>query len=74
MPDEGRSIPPIILSKVDLPLPDLPMMLTNSPADISRLMFFSAENDPAGVWKVFDTSCREITGLSFSLKKSNCGV
>jgi hypothetical protein len=32
-PVVGRSMPVIMLSRVDLPLPDLPMMLTNSPPD-----------------------------------------
>ncbi len=30
-PDVGLSIPPAILSMVDFPLPDLPIMATNSP-------------------------------------------
>ena len=48
-PDDGRSMPPIMFSSVDLPLPDLPTMATNSPAVISRSMLRSALNAPAGV-------------------------
>ena len=36
-PEVGRSMPVIMLMSVDLPLPDLPIMPTNSPSPTSRL-------------------------------------
>src|SRR5258706_318394 len=46
----GKSMPHSRLRRVDLPLPDLPTMATNSPAAICRSMFRRAANSPAGVW------------------------
>lgn len=37
VPEVGRSNPPSIFSKVDLPLPDVPMMATNSPGSMEML-------------------------------------
>src|SRR6266404_27544 len=48
-PDDGWSMPPIILRSVDLPLPDFPTIATKSPPRISRSIDRRAENIPAGV-------------------------
>ena len=48
-PADGRSMPVIMLLSVDLPLPDLPTIATNSPASICKSMALSAWNSPAGV-------------------------
>ena len=42
----GRSIPAMRLSRVDLPLPDGPMIATASPAATSRLMSATAGAAP----------------------------
>ncbi len=59
-PDEGRSIPPNIFRSVDLPLPDLPVIATNSPVRISRLISRTAVNGPADVLYDLVTPCKEI--------------
>ena len=46
----GRSMPVIMLTRVDLPLPDLPMTATNSPGLTRRSTPLSAVNGPAAVW------------------------
>src|SRR5687767_3771074 len=69
-PDDGRSIPAIMLSKVDLPLPDLPTTPTNSPAPIWRSIFVSAEKTPAGVSYFLLTWCKEIIGCVLYLARS----
>ena len=48
-PRVGRSIPVIMLISVDLPLPDLPITATNSPAPICRSTSLTAVNSPAAV-------------------------
>ncbi len=48
-PSVGRSSAPIKFSKVDLPDPDGPAKLTNSPAAISRSTPFSALTGTASV-------------------------
>src|ERR1700679_2370755 len=60
-PDDGRSMPPAIFSSVDLPLPDLPDIATNSPGPISRLTSRSASKLPAGVSYDLFKFRREIT-------------
>src|SRR5512138_3665620 len=61
-PEVGRSIPAIMLSRVDLPLPDLPITATNSPGSTCRSISWSAVNVPAAVSKVFVTPRRSIKG------------
>ena len=48
-PDDGRSMPVIMLISVDLPAPDLPTTATNSPCRTSRSIPRSAKKSPAGV-------------------------
>src|SRR6185369_2278116 len=62
-PDDGRSMPAIMLSSVDFPLPDLPTTPTNSPSRISRSTFLSAEKTPAGDSYFLLTWCKEIIGI-----------
>ena len=53
-------MPVIILSRVDFPLPDLPIMATNSPEWIERSMPLSTENSPASFLKFLTRRCRWI--------------
>src|SRR6266508_297720 len=46
VPWQGWSMPVSILSRVDLPLPDLPTIATCLPCSIWRSMFFSASKRP----------------------------
>ena len=71
-PAVGWSMPVIMLIKVDLPLPDLPMMLVNSPCSKVRLMPFRAWKSPAVVLKVLTTSRSSIRGIAHSI--SSCGT
>ena len=48
-PEVGRSMPVIMLTRVDLPLPDLPITATNSPQSTSRSIPFSAVKSPAAL-------------------------
>ena len=48
-PDVGRSIPEIMFMRVDLPLPDLPIIATNSPRSTLSMMLSRAVNGPAAV-------------------------
>src|SRR3974377_835999 len=57
-------MPVIMLSSVDLPLPDLPITATNSPRFTRRLTFFKAVNGPASVLNVLTTSR---TSIKYSL-------
>ena len=61
-PLDGRSMPVIMLTSVLLPLPDLPITATNSPAPTSRLTLLSAVKLPAGVSYCLTTSSRSISG------------
>src|SRR5512143_2255883 len=55
-PEVRWSTPVIILSNVDFPAPDLPMIPTNSPLPTCMLMPLSALNSPAAVEYTFTTS------------------
>ena len=59
-----------ILIKVDFPLPDRPMMLTNSPFAILRLMFFSTCAVLPAVLKYFSRPFTSMIGRPFSQWKS----
>src|SRR5215207_3083785 len=48
-PDVGRSMPVTMLIRVDLPLPDLPMIATNWPRSICRSTRLSARKLPAAL-------------------------
>ena len=37
LPEVGTSNPPIMFSRVDLPLPEVPTMATNSPCSMERV-------------------------------------
>src|SRR5450759_215246 len=50
-------MPVIIFSRVDLPLPDLPTMATNSPRRRVRSMPLRTGNSPAAFLKVLTTFC-----------------
>jgi hypothetical protein len=49
LPEEGLSIPPIMLSKVDFPLPDFPTTATSFPGSNATSMPRNAINSPAGL-------------------------
>ena len=55
-------MPVIMLIRVDFPLPDLPMMLVNSPRSKPRVIFLSAVNSPAGDLKVLTTFFSSMNG------------
>ena len=63
-PAVGRSMPATMFSSVDLPLPDLPTMATNSPASISRSTPRSAGTAP----RASRTSCPPLA------VRSSCGA
>lgn len=63
-PELTWSMPVMTFIKVDFPLPDLPMMATNSPSRISRLMFLRAMNAPDAVSYVLHMSFNTINGLT----------
>ena len=50
LPELGRSTPPSICTRVDLPLPELPTTATNSPASTSRHTFTTEIPPGRTVW------------------------
>ncbi len=63
-PEVGWSIPVIMLSSVDLPLPERPTMDTNSPGIRRKSMERNASNEPAALEKVLTTRRSSIIGVS----------
>ena len=55
LPALGRSMPVTMFTNVDLPLPERPTTLTNSPGQKSRSMPLSASKSPAPVLYVLRT-------------------
>jgi hypothetical protein len=62
IPVDGESIPVNRLISVVFPLPDLPMMATNSPGVISRLTSRNATMGPAALAYCLVTPVMEISG------------
>src|SRR5215211_3877460 len=72
-PCVGWSIPVIILSRVDFPLPDFPTSETNSPRSIVRSMPLRTVTSPAAFLNVLTMPCISIIG-SLLLSGAGLGV
>src|SRR5687768_2515365 len=70
-PPVGRVSPAIRLSSVDLPQPEWPISVTNSPCDTSRLISRSAWKRPFWVWNTISAFW---TWMKFFMGRGSSGV